>query len=520
MKRRPLRIEHLWLGLPIFVLAWKAFLFPLPTLDFWWHLKLGQIIATTGSIPRTDLFSFTAAGQPFIAQNWLAELIYYGAYAIGGFPLLLLLNVTLLVLAYLPIYALCREAGVRTAAAATMLAVSGTICYIRPQVFSFLMFSLCYWILARHRSGSPRVLWILPPLTALWVNLHGAFVLGLGLVSLYLASESLRRLIHGPRTDVLTAAGLGKVALILALCLIATLVNPEGYKVYDYVRVVMTDAASQELVSEWQPPRIDDALGVLVLYLPLFLGLVIFTYAKTKPDLTEMALFAAFALLGLKSLRNGVWFGMIAAPILARYFPLLNFDRLLPLRRFGIVDRLAQWLDPQPDAKPAYGGINMILASVAIVLLALQSPWIRPQLYKSSLMDQRTPVAAADFIDAQNLRGNIFHPQIFGDYLIWRLWPEQRTFLDGRVHLFGMDVVRQYQRVFDDSNWEAVLARWDIRYLWLSADPQDAKSRRLIQAARDSGRWKTLFEDNASILFEKAGAPGFSRQATLSTPSQ
>ena len=78
-------IEHLWLGLPVFALLWKSFLFPLPFLDFWWHLKIGEVIATTRSIPRIDLFFFTAAGQPFIVQNWLAELLYYGTYRFGGF---------------------------------------------------------------------------------------------------------------------------------------------------------------------------------------------------------------------------------------------------------------------------------------------------------------------------------------------------------------------------------------------------------------------------------------------------
>src|SRR5688572_19513886 len=84
-----LTIDHLWLGIPIFVLLWKTFLFPLPVLDFWWHLKVGEVIATTGSIPNVDAFSFTAAGKPFILQNWLAELTYYLLYRLGDFPLVL-----------------------------------------------------------------------------------------------------------------------------------------------------------------------------------------------------------------------------------------------------------------------------------------------------------------------------------------------------------------------------------------------------------------------------------------------
>src|SRR5262245_61258043 len=90
-----LKIEHLWLGLPVFVLLWKAFVFPIPLLDFWWHLKLGEVITTTRSIPRVDLFSFTELGNLYVAQNWLAEAIYYLIYRLGGFPLLVFLNALL-----------------------------------------------------------------------------------------------------------------------------------------------------------------------------------------------------------------------------------------------------------------------------------------------------------------------------------------------------------------------------------------------------------------------------------------
>src|SRR5438093_8297724 len=103
-------IEHLWLGVPVFALLWKSFLFPLPVVDFWWHLKIGEVIATTGSIPRVDLFSFTAAGKPFVIQNWLGELIFYWTYLAGGFPLLVFFNTVLTLAAFLLLYKLCPYA--------------------------------------------------------------------------------------------------------------------------------------------------------------------------------------------------------------------------------------------------------------------------------------------------------------------------------------------------------------------------------------------------------------------------
>src|SRR5207249_233280 len=199
-----LTIEHLWLGVPIFVLLWKCFMFPVPTLDFWWHLKIGEIIAISGSIPRVDAFSFTAAGKLFILQNWLGELLYYGVYRLGGLPHIVFFNAALLIAAYLPIYALCRTAtsSLRTASVVGVLAVLGSIRNVRPQVFSFLMCGFFYFVLARYRSGRDR-LWVLPGLMVLWVNLHGAFVLGMALIVVFAASEGFRRLTNPSRHDAL-----------------------------------------------------------------------------------------------------------------------------------------------------------------------------------------------------------------------------------------------------------------------------------------------------------------------------
>src|SRR5437867_12403616 len=94
-------MEHLWLAVPVFVLLLNSFRFPIPLTDFWWHLKMGQVIATTRSIPRVDLFSFTATGHPFVVQNWLAELIFYWTYMLGGLPLIVFLTSTLTLCAFL-----------------------------------------------------------------------------------------------------------------------------------------------------------------------------------------------------------------------------------------------------------------------------------------------------------------------------------------------------------------------------------------------------------------------------------
>ena len=498
-------IEHLWLGLPVFAVLWKTFLFPLPLLDFWWHLKTGQVIATTGSIPRVDLFSFTAAGKPFIFQNWLAELLYYIVYGAGGFPLLVFFNALMATAAFLFVYHLCLEATdkVRIAAFVAFLAAIGNYSSIRPQTFSFFMFAAYSWVLSGYRFRRRDALWTLPVLMVFWVNLHGAFVLGLGLVAIYIATESCRRLIDPQRRDALTPAELRKLIVMLLLCGLVTLINPETYKVYHYVYTVVTDPASQEFVTEWQPPQVNQVLGILLFYGPFFLGLLSFAYSRIKPDLTEIVLFFGFAVFAMMSTRNAAWFGTVAFPILARYLPIIDLQPLITLRRFRATDWFFRLSEESLSERPVYSRINVVIAVFAVGVLIAQSPWIRPTLYKVPLWDKQTPVGAAAYIHQRGLAGNIFHAQMFGDYLIWRLWPQQRSFIDGRVHLFGLDFVKEYQLLLYACRWEDVLSRWNIKYLLLHNTSDDEEARKLIESARTSGLWKQVYEDDVTVLFEK-----------------
>ncbi|HZI50358.1 MAG TPA: hypothetical protein VFE29_00920 [Terriglobia bacterium] len=497
-------MEQLWLLFPVFLVIYKSFIFPLPPLDFWWHLKAGEVIATTGAIPRVDTFSFTAEGRPFILQNWLGELIYYWTYQAGGFPLLVLLGALLTVTAFLLMYRLCRDATphARIVALVGFLAALANYGFLRPQTYSFLLFSAFYLVLWRYREHGWDRLWILPPLMAVWANLHGAFVMGLALIALYAGSEGLRRLIDPRRTDAMSTAQLRKLLLVFGICCLATLINPEGYRIYDYVRSVLLDAGSQQLVAEWQPPSVNTLLGFLLFYCPFLLAIVVFIRGRVKPDLTEMVLFFAFAILGLSSIRNAAWFGTIAFPLIARYLPLVDLSPLYPLRRFNAADQLSQTASPDAGTSQVYGRINLVLLVAAVAVLVTQSPWLRPALTGKSLLAEQTPIGAADFIEKQGITGRIFHPQEFGDYLIWRLWPQQKTLVDGRVHLFDVNFLKQYERAHQDPLSSDFMERWKIEYLLLSKSPSGSDAR-TIGSVRNSEVWMKIYEDDVAVLFSK-----------------
>src|SRR5215211_4514207 len=184
-----LTLDHVWIVAALLLIALRPLLTPIPPNDFWWHLATGRIIATTGAIPIADSFSYTRAGQPFYDQSWLAQLFMYRLYQIGGVPLLIVVQALVIALAYGLLLRLCmrRTGHVRLSVGLpllTTLPLSASNWFVRPQSYVPPIFAAFLMILTEYRLAISRRLWLLPLLMALWVNIHGTFVLGLALIGI------------------------------------------------------------------------------------------------------------------------------------------------------------------------------------------------------------------------------------------------------------------------------------------------------------------------------------------------
>jgi hypothetical protein len=525
-----LKIEYLWISVPVFLLIWSSFLHRLPLFDFWWHLKTGEIIVNEHRLPRFDEFSYTAAGTPSLPQAWLAQIIYYLTYRAGGPALLIAMNTALLLAALLVVLKMCMtETGrhIRLVALAALVPASVLAAYshIRPQVFSFPLLAFFYMVLAEYKARRRDWLWTLPPLMALWVNLHGGFILGLGLMGLYLVCESFRSFMARrqpeaqaredmvgledsthptpPVNDTLSIRELSKLAVICALTGVATLANPDGIGIYGFVRSIQESRVVQDQLVEWQPPRIDQWEGILVFYAPFFLALAAMLASGMRLGLTELILLLGAAAFGMKAYRNGIWFALLAAPLMCRALAL----------------KLRGWLGPAsseaPDVEPGLPKtpapatryrLNYSIAGLLLGFTVLLSPWVYPQMKRTGrtdLLAEGTPVGAMDYLAEHHLQGHIFHSQSYADYLLWRLWPGQHTFVDGRIHLFSDKILNDYRMAFQDPQWQQRLSRYHIRMLLL--DKGDGEGRRMIEDARLSPEWQRVYEDELSILFQKTG---------------
>jgi hypothetical protein len=183
--KRLLRTRNIFLAvilLGIFGMAARNVTDP----DVWWHLKTGQFIAEHGSVPRTDPFSYTRAGQPWVAHEWLSELFLYELQSTTGSTGLILTFAAIVCATFFLLYLRCGPAAYAAGAAMLIAAwATAPLWGVRPQIISLLLTSL--WLLILEQSErDPKVLWWTLPLTLVWVNLHAGFALGLVLSALFL----------------------------------------------------------------------------------------------------------------------------------------------------------------------------------------------------------------------------------------------------------------------------------------------------------------------------------------------
>ncbi len=500
-----IRIEHLW----VLALLASAFTLvsvsPVPPHDFWWHARIGEQIVHLRAIPTADTFSFVAQGRPVFYQSWLSEVALYGLLYAGGLPLAIFVQALLIAFTYGWLYLLCREGSGgnhRLAAFCTVwvLFAASNNWAIRPQSFSFLPFLLFLWVLRGYVRGRRVPVWLLPVVMALWVNLHGAFILGAIMALLVLAGSLLDR--HLPLRRDSGPPALKPLAVAALATLPAMLLNPRGLGVIGYVINLLTNPPSQQLIMEWRQPDIHGFQGRLF-YALLLVCVLAFATSRRRLRWADLLLFAAFAWMGLTSIRYVIWFGLVAAPLLAESLAAQNWPISERWARFK-QSRLGQILFVGQEG--GYPGFTVLIITLIVLEVLIALPWNKERLplppAVAGLTTPDTPVAATQFLLEHDLPGPLFHDMGYGSYLIWAAWPRVRVFSDPRVELYPLDLWLDYATISSARyDYAALLQRYGIQTLMLDQVNQAA----LIEAVSAAGSgWQPFYDDGRTAIFRRA----------------
>lgn len=446
--------------------------------DFWWHLRTGQLIAEAGAVPRADPFSFTKAGAPWIAHEWLTELLLFGLYRTGGYGLLIFVFSLIITAAFLLVYLRSPARPYATGFVVLLAALaSAPIWGVRPQMVSLLFTAVFLFLLDIFQEKSRwQALLPLPLLTALWVNMHAGYLLGLAVVGLHLAGEIIEILAVLFRRAKPSLRKAGLLAAALFACLLASLANPNTWRILVYPFETLFSPSMMQFIQEWFSPDFHQPEWMPLAF--LILALVAAPLLARRPvSLTRVLLAVFFGFAALRSMRNAPLFALTAIPLLAGQLAGLTAgsQTVREARRFS------RWLNP------LLLGFVLLAVGLRFVSVLQEQPQTEAKTY---------PQAAVNWIAKNRPGGNLYNTYGWGGYLIWRLYPEYPVYIDGRADVYGDEFIYDYLRVYTGQpGWEAALDAADVRLALV--EPGSG----LANALRQAGGWEVVHEDALSILF-------------------
>jgi hypothetical protein len=413
--------------------------------DYYWHITAGELVARSGVL-QTDPFSFTWAGQPWTMHEWLGELLMYrlvdslgptwaafafGVIAFGG-PMVVAV-------------ALHRE-GVPARALAPALAlvsyVFTTYVTIRPQAISWLLLGVLIAAIVRMRPDQQWRPWLIPVLFAVWSNVHGLYVVGLGVLALFTLFSAAGRTIMSPRRGTMVA--------VLGLSIGATMLTPAGpIGVLYPLRYLEPGDWGLSHIAEWRSPDFHDPIQLGLL---LLIGVVVWNGMRGSPSWMGAASAA----------------GIVGALLSTRNAPIAALLALAPLA-YGLAAR-GLTSSPAPSEREATVRRVMEMAAAAVILIGAASVLPKvPNVAGTATIAQSFPVTATAALEGWRPEARVFAEYHWAGYVIHELHDEGGTvFVDGRNDMYPQHVLDDFVTVRNaEPGWERLLRGYGIEAVLL-----------------------------------------------------
>jgi len=410
--------------------------------DLFHEMCLARAIVQTGQVPLHDAFAYTPTVYPVIHHEWGSGMIFYWLMTRVGPAGLMALRLGLIaaLLATLIIVTRRRGAGwlcILLTVPATLILFSIGFTTVRAQLFTMVFTAGLLLVLNLSDMRGPRWLLIWPPLHLIWLNLHGGFVVGLGILFLHGSERSLR----GKR---IAWAYLGT----LAVCLALIPVNPYGWAYLPFLGKSLTMPRPQ--INEWQPLWVSPFfLGSYLITIVLLLYCIVKLRPRRMADLVILLFAVAMALWHIRhiSLYATIWLAMV--PTYVQQTPLAETLRQIWQRWSGRIVAL------------------YALAGLICLIIALpQRPWLAR--LPATLADRRNgshilyPTGAVDFFRQNHIQANVLAPFELGGYLSWELSPDIKVAVDGRYEVaYSPNLVEEFFRFYAARpGWQDTLRRY------------------------------------------------------------
>jgi tetratricopeptide (TPR) repeat protein len=483
-------------------------------LDLWLHMKMGEVIATTGQVPSQDILSVVVAGKPWINHEWLFQTVVYSVSTVFGLDGLLYMQAALVLLAFFLMLFWTYRSDRQLVILPLLfyvLQVYQMRFTVRPDIFSVVFFILFLMILvtSMERRWSLFVLFFLQ---VLWGNMHGFFFWGPVLVAIFFLAETLKRyapLPQGWRQEGrLSDAGYQRLGMGFVVVLLATLVNPMTWEGAVYPLKVMIGLSGDnkmffDAITELQPSikaatfwDMGDQMPFKVL---IIISVISFLLNIRRMNLGVFFVWVLVMVFGISAMRNMVYLAVVAYIATLINFNRIDLRNMVPLRfteeRFELLTGL------------------MVKVGAMFFILNYGGDLAQNGYYDFKKYERKSeflgvaqrayPDGAADFIVRNKIQGPVFNDFNSGAYLIGRAYPGIRVFMDGRTEVYG---AKFYQEVYDDiweegdkAAFDAAVTRYGLKSVVIGAAfaPPPAKFLKMIAGHKD---WKLVYFDHDGLV--------------------
>jgi hypothetical protein len=398
--------------------------------DTWLTLMAGREIVDHG-LPQVEHITLLGEGSTWTDQQWLAQLLFYGAHELAGVRLVVVLDVALVLLALALAAGAARSSGAtsRSTFLIGLLAIlAGPWGWtIRAQSAALPLFAALLWLLVdAYRNGVRRVTLLALPLLVVWANLHGSVVLGAGLTALLAVVTLIRR--RG-------AEPLYPVALLVCapLCVLAT---PYAWDIVAYYDLMLVDAPFAEILREWQWSSPSGTTALFWVLAAVAIALVALRGCRTRLTLFELLVLGVTFVGAVQAVRGVIWFALACAAI-------------LPVALDGLLTRA--------DAASRRVNLALSLASLTALAVAFVVALARPAGWFEQEWPDEQVAAVREATRDPGIR--LFATDGTADWLLWRL-PDLRGRIayDVRFELYDADTIERISRYgnMQGTDWKSL----------------------------------------------------------------
>jgi hypothetical protein len=482
-----------------------------------WHIRNGELMLQTHSITRVDPFSATISGQPWYAWEWLYDVLIAAIYHVLGLNGVVFYSAAVMAVSFVLVFHLAMRRGGSLPITLVLIVLSlgaASVHFLaRPHVLSWLL-TVIWFELLDSASGLDlqpdldseankawRLYW-LPVLMLFWVNLHGGFLLGFALLGVYLVGGVIRffRCLE-QRAEI--GSRLRRLGLASVLTLVASFVNPYGYKLHLHIYRYLSDRFLMNHVTEFLSP---DFHGVAqqCFAVMLLITIAALASARRKPGPAHLLVMLLAAYSGLYAARNlpvsSMLLTLMVAPMLSETVARASDNTAMAPWLRGLLSRVNNFGTRMEKLELHFQGHLWIVLALVLGLWACMHGGRlgSVQLINAYFDDKRFPVEAAEVIARRDVREPIFCPDLWGGYLIYRLYPQTKVLVDDRHDLYGDQFFEDYLKVvFVQPEWSKVLDEKHGNWVLVQ------KNSSLGTILGLTSGWKLIHEDGTAVLFHR-----------------